>query len=134
MSEQGATVHLAYDWMIVTYFFLGGLSAGAYVFSVAANYWKQEFKHLAKKSAVLSFIAIAIGMLILLHDLGQPFRAWRLFLWGKPIFGGSETRSGTVHLGGPRLLQSEGKLRSPSPCALSLGHPPPATEFAGYLA
>jgi hypothetical protein len=38
MSEQGAVSHLAYDWMIVTYFFLGGLSAGAYLFSVAANY------------------------------------------------------------------------------------------------
>ncbi|MHC4395882.1 MAG: NrfD/PsrC family molybdoenzyme membrane anchor subunit [Planctomycetota bacterium] len=84
MSEQGTAVHLAYDWMIVTYFFLGGLSAGAYMFSVAANYWKQEFKHLAKKSAMLSFIAIAIGMLILLHDLGQPFRAWRLFLSFNP--------------------------------------------------
>ncbi len=79
MYEQGTAVHLAYDWMIVTYFFLGGLSAGAYVFSVAANYWKQEFKHLARKSAVLSFIAIALGMLVLLYDLGQPFRAWRLF-------------------------------------------------------
>ncbi|UCG59410.1 MAG: polysulfide reductase NrfD [Phycisphaerales bacterium] len=79
MSEQGAVAHLAYDWMIVTYFFLGGLSAGAYLFSVAANYWKQEFKHMAKKSAVLSLIALAIGMLILLYHLGQPFRAWRLF-------------------------------------------------------
>ncbi|MHC4635887.1 MAG: NrfD/PsrC family molybdoenzyme membrane anchor subunit [Planctomycetota bacterium] len=84
MSEQGTAVHLAYDWMIVTYFFLGGLSAGAYVFSVAANYWKQEFKSMAKKSAVLSFIAIAIGMLILLYDLGQPSRAWRLFLSFNP--------------------------------------------------
>ena len=84
MSNEGTVAHLAYDWMIVTYFFLGGLSAGAYVFSVAANYWKQEFKHLAKKSAVLSFIAIAIGMLILLYDLGQPFRAWRLFLSFNP--------------------------------------------------
>ncbi|MHC4771999.1 MAG: DmsC/YnfH family molybdoenzyme membrane anchor subunit, partial [Planctomycetota bacterium] len=80
MSEQGAVSHLAYDWMIVTYFFLGGLSVGAYLFSVAANYWKQEFKHLAKKSAVLSLITLAIGMFILLHDLGQPYRAWRLFL------------------------------------------------------
>ena len=75
MSEQGVVFHLAYDWMIVAYFFLGGLSVGAYLFSVAANYWKQEFKHLAKKSAVLSFVAIAIGMLILLKDLGQPVRA-----------------------------------------------------------
>ncbi len=84
MSEQGAAVHLVFDWMIITYLFLGGLSAGAYVCSVVANYWKQEFKPLAKKSAVLSFIAIAIGMLILLCDLGQPFRAWRLFLSFNP--------------------------------------------------
>ncbi|MHC5138421.1 MAG: DmsC/YnfH family molybdoenzyme membrane anchor subunit, partial [Planctomycetota bacterium] len=84
MSEQGVVLHLAYDWMIVAYFFLGGLSVGAYLFSVAANYWKQEFKHLAKKSAVLSLITLAIGMFILLHDLGQPYRAWRLFLSFNP--------------------------------------------------
>jgi formate-dependent nitrite reductase membrane component NrfD len=79
MSEQGAVVHLAYDWMIVMYFFLGGLSVGAYLFSVAANYWKQEFKPLAKKSAIISLIALALGLLVLLYDLGQPNRAWRLF-------------------------------------------------------
>lgn len=84
MSEQGAVAHLAYDWMIVTYFFFGGLSVGAYMFSVAANYWKQEFKPLAKRGAVLSLIALAIGMTILLLDLGQPFRAWRLFLSFNP--------------------------------------------------
>jgi formate-dependent nitrite reductase membrane component NrfD len=79
MSEQGTALHLAYDGMIVTYFFFGGLSAGAYMFSVVANYWKQEFKPLAKRSAVLSLVALAIGLFILLHDLGQPSRAWRLF-------------------------------------------------------
>jgi molybdopterin-containing oxidoreductase family membrane subunit len=80
MSEQGIVSHLAYDWRIVTYFFLGGLSAGTYMFSVAANYWKQEYKSLAKRSAILSLISLAIGLLILLYDLGQPFRAWRLFV------------------------------------------------------
>ena len=78
MPEQGAVAHLAYDWMIVTYFFLGGLSAGAYLFSVAANYWKQEFKHLARKSAILSLMALGVGMLFLLVHLGQPLRAWRV--------------------------------------------------------
>ncbi|MHC4457148.1 MAG: NrfD/PsrC family molybdoenzyme membrane anchor subunit [Planctomycetota bacterium] len=84
MSDEGTVVHLAYDWMIVTYFFLGGLSVGAYLFSVAANYWKQEFKPLAKRGAVLSLIALAIGLLILLYDLGQPTRAWRLFVAFNP--------------------------------------------------
>ncbi len=84
MSEQGTIAHLAYDWMIVVYFFLGGLSAGTYFFSVAVNYWKPEFKNFAQKSALVSLIAIMIGMLILLYDLGQPFRAWRLFLSFNP--------------------------------------------------
>lgn len=84
MSEQGAVTHLAYDWMITMYFFLGGLSAGTYLFSVVANYWKQEYKHLAKKSALISLVAVSAGMLILLYHLGQPFRVWRLFTHFNP--------------------------------------------------
>ena len=83
MSEQ-AVSHLAYDWIIVTYFFLGGLSAGAYIFSVVANYYKKEFRPLAKTAAILAPITLAIGMLFLLFDLGQPFRMWRLFLSFNP--------------------------------------------------
>lgn len=80
MPEQGAVVHLAYDWMIVTYFFFGGVSAGAYMFSVVANFWwKQEFKPLAKMGAILSLFALGIGMFMLLLHLGNPFRAWRVF-------------------------------------------------------
>ena len=84
MSEQGAVSHLAYDWMIVTYFFLSGLSVGAYLFSVAANYWKKQFKPLAKTAAILAPVTLALGMLFLLLDLGQPFRMWRLFLSFQP--------------------------------------------------
>ena len=84
MSEQGAVAHLAYDWMIATYFFLGGLSAGAFLFSVFANYWKLEFKHLARKSAILSLIALGVGMFFLFIHLGQPLRAWRVFVSFNP--------------------------------------------------
>jgi formate-dependent nitrite reductase membrane component NrfD len=84
MFEQVAVKHVAYDWMIVVYFFLGGVSAGAFMFSVAANYWKQEFKPLAKTAAILAPITLAIGMFFLLVDLGKPFRMWRLFLSFNP--------------------------------------------------
>lgn len=46
---------------------------------MAASYWKQEFKHLAKKSALISLVALGLGMLLLFLDLGRPDRAWRLF-------------------------------------------------------
>ena len=75
---------LAYDWMIVTYFFLGGLSAGAFLFSVAANYWKPELRPLGKTVAVLAPIALAIGMFVLFIDLGKPFRVWRLITGFNP--------------------------------------------------
>jgi formate-dependent nitrite reductase membrane component NrfD len=44
------------------------------------NYWKKEFKPLAKTAAIVAPLSFAVGMLFLLIDLGQPLRAWRLFL------------------------------------------------------
>ncbi|MCQ9205930.1 MAG: polysulfide reductase NrfD [Omnitrophica bacterium] len=84
MTEFKIIEHMSYDWMIAMYFFLGGLSAGSYFFSVAANYWKKEFKPLAKTAAIVAPIALAVGILFLLVDLGQPLRAWRLFTHFNP--------------------------------------------------
>ncbi|MFH1996326.1 MAG: NrfD/PsrC family molybdoenzyme membrane anchor subunit [Candidatus Omnitrophota bacterium] len=75
MSEYKIVAQMSFDWMIAAYFFLGGLSAGTYIFSVAANYWRKEFKPLALTATVLTPVTIAIGMLILLADLGRPDRA-----------------------------------------------------------
>ncbi len=70
---------VAFGWMTVVYFFFGGLSVGCYFLSVAGNYWMKEFKPLAKTGAILAPISLAIGMLFLWIDLGQPLRMWRLF-------------------------------------------------------
>jgi formate-dependent nitrite reductase membrane component NrfD len=70
---------LTFNWMVVFYFFLGGLSMGSYFLSVAANYWLKEFKPLARTAAIITPFAVALGSLILLIDLGQPLRMWRLF-------------------------------------------------------
>lgn len=80
MTEYKIIEHMSFDWMVVTYFFLGGISAGSFIFSVVANYWKTEFKPLAKTAAFLAPISLAMGMFFLLIDLGMPLRAWRLFL------------------------------------------------------
>jgi len=84
MNEYKIFTQISFDLMIVNYFFLGGISAGSFFFSVIANYWKKEFKPLAKTAAILAPIALAVGMLFLLADLGQPLRAWRLFLTFNP--------------------------------------------------
>jgi formate-dependent nitrite reductase membrane component NrfD len=77
--EYSNVPELAYDWMIAAYFFLGGLSAGTFLFSVATTYWKKDLRPLGKPAAILTPIILGVGMLILLFDLGQPMRAWRLF-------------------------------------------------------
>ncbi len=84
MPDYVAVPHVAYNWMIVVYFFLGGLGAGAFLLSVTANYWKQEFKPIARVASVIAPVAIAIGLFFLLIDLGKPFRFWRLFLSFNP--------------------------------------------------
>ena len=84
MTEFKIFEHMSFDWMIAAYFFLGGLSAGSYFFSVAANYWKKEFKPLAKTAAIVSLMALGAGMFFLLIDLGQPLRIWRFFTHFNP--------------------------------------------------
>lgn len=79
MPDYVAVPHVAYNWIIAAYFFLGGLGAGAFLLSVFAAHWKQEFKPVAKLASVIAPAAIAVGLLFLLVDLGQPTRAWRLF-------------------------------------------------------
>lgn len=75
---------ISYDWMIVAYFFLGGLSAGTFIFAVATTHWKSELGELGRLPAFLAPLILMTGLLILLLDLGQPFRAWRLFLSFNP--------------------------------------------------
>jgi polysulfide reductase chain C len=74
----------AFTWEIVVYFFLGGLAAGSFLLSVAANYWKEDLKPLAKVGAVVTPVALIVGMIILLLDLGMPLRGIGLFVHFNP--------------------------------------------------
>ena len=84
MPEYITEPDVAYNWMTAVYFFLGGLSAGAFLFSVVANYWKKDLRPLGKTVGILAPIVLAVGMLFLLLHLGRPERAWRLFLSFNP--------------------------------------------------
>ena len=84
MSEYDIFTQLAFNWLIVAYFFLGGLSAGSFIFSVFATYLKKEFKPFATTAALIAPVFVVIGMFFLLLDLGQPFRMWRLFFHFTP--------------------------------------------------
>lgn len=84
MTHYDVFHKIALNWMIPTYFFVGGLSCGLFFIAVAFNYWRKEYKTLAKPAAILSPLFLAAGMGLLILDLGHPFRFWRLMVAFQP--------------------------------------------------
>lgn len=84
MTSYDVFHQITLNWMIPAYFFLGGLSAGLFIIAVVFNYWKSEYKVLAKPAAILSPLFLAGGMGLLVLDLGKPLRFWRLMVTFEP--------------------------------------------------
>ncbi len=78
-----------WDWRIVVYLFLGGLSAGTLVMCSIANLRipKQPVEELAQcfKAPFIAFVSLAIGAPFILLDLGRPFNSFWLFLTFQPL-------------------------------------------------
>lgn len=72
--------HAAFGPLIVLYFFLAGLSAGLFILSTLGPVFGiQKFKPLAKPTSTMALATLVPGLLALVLDLGQPFRALSLF-------------------------------------------------------
>jgi formate-dependent nitrite reductase membrane component NrfD len=87
-----------FNWglLIVVYLFLGGLSAGLFFASGLANYLKVDDKpiyaRVARMGALLAPWPVAIGSGLLILDLGNWFRFYKLFMhfrWESPMSIGS---------------------------------------------
>ncbi|HLQ37129.1 MAG TPA: NrfD/PsrC family molybdoenzyme membrane anchor subunit [Planctomycetota bacterium] len=79
-----------WGWYIVWYFFLGGISGGAYVLGTLLRLsGDRRDQPMARLAFLLSFPAMAVCPLLLTLDLGQPMRFWHM-LWnsadGGPTF------------------------------------------------
>ncbi len=75
-----------WDWRIVIYLFLGGLSAGMLVMCSIANLRipKQPVDELAQcvRAPIIAFITLAIGAQFIILDLGKP----QSLIWGYLTF------------------------------------------------
>lgn len=69
-----------WHWMIVIYLFLGGLGAGAYLTSFAAEKgWLGRNSSLSRTGYLISAPIVAIGTVLLVFDLGQGLtKPWLL--------------------------------------------------------
>jgi protein NrfD len=74
--------HLSlWEFPISLYLFLGGLSAGILLFSAILHLINKEdeFKGAAKWAPIIVPFALALGLLALVYDLGNPLYSWRLY-------------------------------------------------------
>ena len=74
--------HLVYwDWRIAFDFFLGGLGVGAFLYAIVLMFHKDDDQLLSVKiGSVLGPVAMSIGLLFMLTELGQPLRIYKTFL------------------------------------------------------
>ena len=88
---------IEWGYLIVSYLFLGGLSAGLYCVSALAallhaNGDDSAYKRIARLGAMLAPWPVLIGSFLLIFDLGHWYRFWKLFAhlqWTSPMSLGS---------------------------------------------
>jgi formate-dependent nitrite reductase membrane component NrfD len=85
-----------WEWWIVLYFFAGGIAGGAYlVSSVVELVGEAADRPVARMGYYIAFAMLPICIVALILDLGEPLRAWHMFLdrksflprpvWDSPI-------------------------------------------------
>jgi tetrathionate reductase subunit C len=70
-----------WGWKVATYFFLTGVSAGAFILSsLSYVFGMQRFKSIGLLSLVVAVAVLLIGPVLLIADLTQPSRFWHLMV------------------------------------------------------
>jgi formate-dependent nitrite reductase membrane component NrfD len=87
---------IEWQYLIVSYLFLGGLSAGLYFVSALTELFRKDDaaaqEHIARMGALLAPWPVILGCTLLIFDLGHWYRAYKLFLhfrWESPMSIGS---------------------------------------------
>jgi formate-dependent nitrite reductase membrane component NrfD len=88
---------IEWGYLVVSYLFLGGLSAGLYFVSALASLLQKNgednaYKRIARIGALLAPWPVMVGCFLLIFDLGRWYRFWKLFVhirWTSPMSLGS---------------------------------------------
>lgn len=77
---------MTWEWPIIIYLWLAGIAGGAYFAAFLAYHLSGGRYHGARRvAAALGVPSVGLGVLLLVIDLGHPFRAWHLFLGFRPL-------------------------------------------------
>jgi formate-dependent nitrite reductase membrane component NrfD len=79
-----------WGWLIVIYFFFGGLAGGSYVLGAMIDILgRPEDRPLARLAYYIAFPSVVFSVLLLIVDLGRPERFWHMLVQSntyRPIF------------------------------------------------
>jgi formate-dependent nitrite reductase membrane component NrfD len=85
-----------WEFLIVNYLFLGGLSAGLFFISALATWLLEDgvpaYPRVARWGALLAPWPVSLGSFLLIFDLGRWYKFWKLFVvfrWESPMSVGS---------------------------------------------
>src|SRR2546429_3534693 len=78
-----------WEWSILGYFFLGGLSGGMYTLATMLRLWGSPRDEAAARTAFLAaFPLLLLCPILLTIDLGRPVRFWHMLIDTTPGHGG----------------------------------------------
>jgi len=85
MAPETQSPH--WEWYyIAMYFYIGGVSAGAYfIGSLLELLNKEKLREVSKTAYLIAFPLICITPVLLIADLGKPIRFWHLFVYTKDV-------------------------------------------------
>ena len=70
-----------WGWLIVLYFFVGGLAGGSYFLAALIDlFGRREDRPLARLGYYIAFPCVALSGIVLTLDLGRPLRFWHMLI------------------------------------------------------
>lgn len=137
-----------WKWLIIVYFFLGGISGAAYVLAAIADTLDPtNNRPIVRAGRYVSFAALLPSPILLILDLGKPERFLMMFrvlklrspmslgTWALTLFGGFSAFAALGQAASHRLPVLQRSSWSPSPRrlrAVSIAGSPIALFVAGY--
>jgi protein NrfD len=80
-SDTFFTQPAGWHWLVVFYFFLGGISAGSFVFAAMLDlFGRPSDRAMARLGYLVSFPALVLCPPLLMLDLGRPERFWHMLV------------------------------------------------------
>jgi protein NrfD len=80
-SSSWFTAPTHWGWLIVVYFFIGGLAGGSYFLAALIDlFGRREDRPLARLGYYIAFPCVALSGVVLTVDLGRPLRFWHMMI------------------------------------------------------